>query len=345
VCQGLVIFGSADGYVYCLKASDGDLVWRFQAAPEDRRVMIYDGLESAWPVHGSVLVEDGVAYFAAGRSVFLDGGIYLFGIDARTGKKLYETCLSGRDPETGEQPKSAVRGFDMPSGLPDVLTSDGTFLYMGDMKFDRECVRQPTGGNHLFCPTGFLDDSFWHRSYWIYGSQFQAGWGGWWRMGNVVPSGRLLVMDKSSIYGFGKNFQPGGNAGQWRRGEYYHLFATDKDFQLVQRSRTTGKRRGGAPGDRSLVKLRWSHAAPLETRAMVLAGDKLFVAGPIGETHKSLSAFEGKEGIRLMAISTEDGRKLAEYELDSIPVFDGMAAAGGKLYLTTKAGDVLCCGG
>ena len=75
---------------------------------------------------------------------------------------------------------------------------------------------------------------------------------------------------------------------------------------------------------------------------MLLAGEILFVAGPLGETHVSLDAFEGKEGIRLRAVSAADGAKLAEHELDALPVFDGLAAAGGKLYLATKDGRVLC---
>ncbi|NQT13469.1 MAG: PQQ-binding-like beta-propeller repeat protein, partial [Planctomycetes bacterium] len=66
--RGRVIFGSADGYVYCLRESDGELAWRFRAAPEERRIMAFGQLESAWPVHGSVLVLDGEVYCVAGRS-------------------------------------------------------------------------------------------------------------------------------------------------------------------------------------------------------------------------------------------------------------------------------------
>ncbi|MEK6238267.1 MAG: PQQ-binding-like beta-propeller repeat protein, partial [Planctomycetales bacterium] len=38
--KGLALFGSADGWIYAVRASDGELAWRFLAAPEDRRVYV-----------------------------------------------------------------------------------------------------------------------------------------------------------------------------------------------------------------------------------------------------------------------------------------------------------------
>lgn len=67
VYKNLVIFGSRDGWVYCLLAHDGELVWRFLAAPSKRLLMSYGQLESVWPVHGSVLVQNDVVYFVVGR--------------------------------------------------------------------------------------------------------------------------------------------------------------------------------------------------------------------------------------------------------------------------------------
>ena len=75
---------------------------------------------------------------------------------------------------------------------------------------------------------------------------------------------------------------------------------------------------------------------------MVLAGETLFVAGPHGETHQSLPAYLGEQGISLQAISTTDGKAVTTYELTSLPVLDGMAAAGGRLFLATKDGRVTC---
>ena len=46
-----------------------------------------------------------------------------------------------------------------------------------------------------------------------------------------------------------------------------------------------------------------------------------------------------------MFISLIDGGGLTEHYLDSPPVWDGMAAARGRLFLSTTGGKVLCLGG
>ncbi|MEO7800333.1 MAG: PQQ-binding-like beta-propeller repeat protein, partial [Opitutaceae bacterium] len=78
---GRVIVGGMDGWVYCLRATDGALVWRFQAAPNSRQHGAFEQIESAWPVHGSVLVENDTVNLVAGRSVFLDGGLRFIRLD------------------------------------------------------------------------------------------------------------------------------------------------------------------------------------------------------------------------------------------------------------------------
>jgi len=44
----------------------------------------------------------------------------------------------------------------------------------------------------------------------------------------------------------------------------------------------------------------------------------------------------------LMAISASDGTELAQYRLDSSSVFDGMAAAYERLYVSMENGSLLC---
>jgi hypothetical protein len=182
---GRVIFGSADGYVYCLRFDSGELIWRFRAAPEERRMTSFEQVESVWPVSGSVLVQDGIVYCIAGRSMFVDGGLRLVKIDAASGKLIGERVLDENDPSSGENLQQYVEVRNMPVGLPDILSSDGEHLFMRSqvMDFDgnrtRESLVQAKGSDvaraavqkgpqaHLFSPTGLLDDTWWHRSYWV----------------------------------------------------------------------------------------------------------------------------------------------------------------------------------
>jgi len=378
IYQGLALFGSADGYVYCVRAADGKLAWRFRAAPEDRRIVSYGQLESVWPVHGSVLVLDDVVYFAAGRSSYLDGGMYLYRLNPRTGEMLSKTNINNRDPQTDLPPQKTARGVDMPGALPDVLSSDGQFVYMRHMRFNRDGAEQKPDVPHLFSPAGFLDDSWWHRTYWLYGTDMNSGWGGWATMGNQAAAGRLLVLDESSAYGFGRLNQYAthgshvglpGSLTPWppperdsraRGAIHYRLFACSKQPEVIEtvlseaqaKAQTPAKKR---PATRKEIKCRWSQTVGLWVRAMVLADKTLFLAGPPevfsfdyaqdkADQKPDVDAFEGKKGAILYAVSAEDGGKLAEYKLESPPVFDGMIAANGQLYLTMKNGQVLCLG-
>jgi hypothetical protein len=46
----------------------------------------------------------------------------------------------------------------------------------------------------------------------------------------------------------------------------------------------------------------------------------------------------------LAAVSAADGAELAKINLDSPPVFDGLIAAGGQLFVTLENGVLACLG-
>lgn len=336
----------------------------------------FEQVESVWPVHGSVLVHRDVLYCVAGRSMFVDGGMRLLRLDPKTGRTLSETVLDHRDPETGENLQEHVKGLNMPAALPDVLSCDDRYVYMRSQRFDLEGVRQqiaPTPvteqegeGVHLFSSIGFLDGSWFHRGYFMYGKSIASGANGWFLAGRVIPAGRLLVVDDSTVYGFGRKPQ----YFRWTTPLEYHLFAADKRPEIL--SMRTGEPAGQAerlrrPEKCSVPIIRpaydWSRSAPLQVRAMVLAKEKLFMAGPpdvVDEEEvfsdqasaelraklaRQSAALDGREGAILWVVSAPDGKRLAQHRLASPPVWDGMAAANGRLYLSTTGGKVVCLAG
>jgi hypothetical protein len=58
-----------------------------------------------------------------------------------------------------------------------------------------------------------------------------------------------------------------------------------------------------------------------------------------------VEALEGKYGGRLLAVSSEKGEIIGRTDLGSPPVFDGMAAVSGRLYVSTLDGRVVSLSG
>jgi outer membrane protein assembly factor BamB len=83
VVEGKVYFGSDDGCVYCVQASDGQLVWRYRAAPSDYQTPSNGKMISLWPNRTGVIVEGGVVYCGVG--IFPGEGVYICALDAQTG--------------------------------------------------------------------------------------------------------------------------------------------------------------------------------------------------------------------------------------------------------------------
>jgi len=377
IYRGMALFGSSDGHVYCLRASDGCLVWRFLAAPVDRRVASFDQIESTWPVHGSVLVDRDIAYFTAGRSTYLDGGITVYGLEPMIGKILHKRLLTGPYPfEEGDRDMA----FFILGANSDVLVSEGGYLYMRQKKLTPELeevnvpVLSSKGaqdvGLHVFSTAGLLDDSWYNRTFWMYSKR----WPGF-QLANQAPkSGQLLVKDDEKTYAVRVFYRRNVHSPMFFPGtDGYLLFAdlNTNEPQIVgeegsrepvkwlpqsdfSRARGNEMRKIGSKAfglDKMIGYTRaeppaWTRWLPVRIRAMVKAGQTLFVAGApdVFDPNDPYAAFEARKGASLVAVSCMDGTKLSEMSLESPPVFDGLIAAGKSLFVVLRDGNIVCLG-
>ncbi len=374
---GRVLFGSADGQVYCLRAGDGELIWRFRAAPDERLVGAFGQLESAWPVHGSVLVQNGIAYATAGRSSFLDGGIHVHGLDPATGRVLHSALVEGPEPDFEDGPG---RCFWVEGARSEVLVGDGRSVYMRQVELDGELrARKPeyltimgdhAVGRHLFSTSGLLDDEWYNRSFWMH----SARWPGFYLANQAPKSGQLIVFDDATTWAVKVFHRRNRHSPMFFPGkEGYLLFADDIDNepQLVGRDgqpkpvewlpqNTFSSSKGPIPVGTTAVDRdkgvgftrsrppKWTTWIPVRIQAMVKTADTLFVAGApdVLDEADPLAGLQGRRGGELRAVSARDGKpSAATIALDAPPVLDGLIAAAGCLYLVAKDGSVTCFGG
>jgi outer membrane protein assembly factor BamB len=83
--------------VYAWEAATGKPLWRFRAAPAERRIPVYGQLLSTWPAASGVLVEGGTAYVAAGIVNY--DGTHVYALDVATGRIQWQNNTAGHmDP-------------------------------------------------------------------------------------------------------------------------------------------------------------------------------------------------------------------------------------------------------
>ena len=279
IFEGRCLFGSHDGYVYCLRAEDGALLWRYLVAPLDRRIVAFGQIESAWPVAGSVLVRGRVAYAAAGRAPDADGGITIVALDTRTGEALW----------------SAKSRAEM-VGMCDYLVAAGEQVFLANLGFDLKTGKcTPTkapshlrGGKAGLLETSWLDANL----------ALRKSIHTWTARG---AEGELLAMGAQGT--FGCRVAEGKSA----------LFGT-------------GSRK-------------WSInvKAPRQVRALVVAGHHLLWAS-------AKARYSPAQGGVLTLSNTRDGATVTEVALPAPPVFDGLAVAHERVYISLVNGTLLSLG-
>ena len=296
---GLALFGCQDGWVYCLRAADGALVWRFRAAPRESLALAFGQLESRWPVTGGVLVKSGRAYFAAGRTSELAGGVVGYAVDAWTGKLLWQA-----EPPPTERDRGTVRGI---AYLGDLPVDAGTQIQLAHPRWLVHAETGQSAGTAKALALhssrdGLLDYSWPRKGPTSRGPVYQ-------RYGSVT--GDYLVFQESKVFGYCRR-PPSARA----KSRANTIFVVD------------------TKGDHG-----WTVDVPTGVliEAMALAGDVLFVAG----TRTTEST--GERGM-ILALSAEDGRELATVQMDDLPATAGLAVGDGRLYLSTRQGQVLCMG-
>ncbi|HET6428534.1 MAG TPA: PQQ-binding-like beta-propeller repeat protein [Phycisphaerae bacterium] len=286
VHKGLCLVGCHDGWVYALRADDGKLVWRFRAAPAERRIVAYGQVESAWPVTGGVLIAGEKAYVIAGRTTEADGGVYVHALDPATGKALWSARRV--KPDDGAIGAWNLRGLkDDYFGPSDVLCSDGATVAISAHRAGR-----------------FACDS-------------------------------------------GKNVSGGGIAGP-KFGLMRSRYAADNQRVSYPPVAFVGSESLKVATVRDNATRKTSSFVSLSGKggwkAELPAGATIESLAIAGDTALAAVSTRGGAG-EVWVFSRADGKKLGSCPLPTGPAFEGLSAAGGKVYVALQNGAVACLAG
>jgi hypothetical protein len=237
----------------------------------------------------------------------MDGGIRLYSLELKTGRVLAKTDVA---MTRGRHNAGTIRKM----ALPDILSAENADIWMRQLGVDKGLALVEKAP-HLFAPRGFLDDTWWLRTHWIYGTDVGGGYTHWPDVGNVVPSGRLLAFSGDGlIYGYGRmTYRMGDGHVRSDMAGGYKLFAEGLATAPAVEERRDATRR-----------IKWTAQLPFVARSIVLTRDALLVAGGKSPTESTAGLGPGS----LWIVSHQDGSRMAASALPAPPVLDGMAVSG-----------------
>ncbi len=173
VWEDRVLAVSDDGFLYCLAAADGKLLWKLRGGPGDSMVLGNGQMVSRWPARGGPVIADGVVYFAAG--IWPSEGIFIYAVEAATGKVLWCNNTAGSivmgQPHGGATARSGLsaQGYLVVAGdrllvptgraVPAALSrADGKFLYFHLQRYGSGGGAEVVAADPLFFNGGCFFD-------------------------------------------------------------------------------------------------------------------------------------------------------------------------------------------
>jgi len=356
--RGLALYGTREGWVRCRIAATGEPAWSFRAAPEERLILDDSHVESAWPLHGSVLIFNDTVYAVAGRSSNLDGGLRLFALDPVTGSvKASSTFYTEQT-----QQRDYYEGVNN-----DLLATDGERIFLKHMRIDPQSLAitrqqwwsfsgpdgklknyskdplklpaETTRTHELSASAGFLDDELFGRAHMqldrtelcnricfdadrSYGVRHSVGPG---HYQYYIPGSLglpVLCFDRK------KQSQPAA------KGQKSH-----KDADPMAGMKGSGLR-DKPPVDPGLV---WSRRLPIRPTALISAGKHIILGGgpDLLDPADPLKGPEWRAGGVIYALNRTDGSVVTKTTLPTPPVHEGVIAFESGVFACLKCGSVV----
>lgn len=331
-----VYFGSDDGVAYCLSAKDGSVTWKMRAGPRDERILARGRMISRWPVRTGVLVDDGVAFFGAG--IFPHEAVYLYAVEAKSGKVIWKNDAiseadAGRNDLTPQGYLLASKDFlFVPSGrtLPAAFDrKTGQMNHKRRHSWRRDAGGQVGGSNAMLADNQIYSVGEHHI---LAMDQGRGGVGFGWFKGRcmTLDGGMAFMANGKEIIAVDRRT----HAEATRERHRLEITVEGLNRELRRKKKTAkdyapkmAKLKAARDGIKKLnsVGVKWRVDSPLES-TIIVSGNTV-VAGGDGQ---------------VVALDSKNGSVKFDAKIDG--EVRGLAAAGGRLYVSTSKGMIHCFG-
>lgn len=311
VAKEKVYFASDDGFLYCLNARSGAMVWKFRGGPSEKTVLGNERLISMWPARGGPVVEDGVVYFTAGVWPFM--GIFIHALDAETGQVVWSNSGTGSTYTKQQHDAFAFAGV-APQGYI-AATADALLIPGG--RTPPLCLDRKTGAvRFLDLANRALGNDAGGYAPRVHGDRYFDGSA----MYNLAD-GAPLVRAKSPVLALDEWIIAESKAAV--------AYAYPPDAEEVAKKNAKGET---VMSKKYTAHPLWKTDAGVDVSAVLLqAGGRLYASGPAG---------------RILAIDVrakKPGALVWQGQVEGEPC--EALAAEGRLFVVTRQGALYCFGG
>ena len=337
VWKNRVFVGSDDGFVYCLKASDGELIWKKRGGPNDEKLLGNGKMISRWPIRTGVLIDDGIAYFAAG--FFPHENVYLYAVRAEDGKLIWKNdTISQQSANRNElSPQgyllASKNQLFIPSGrsLPESFDRQtGQLVFNRKLGWRGEQAGGLIGGTYALLADEQIYTGTQNHLLALDQKTGRTGFG-W------FPGRRLAVVGDMAYLATGQELvamdrSPYAKASARRNALEYKIKGLRSSVRRASGDRRTKLQRDLKSSEEQLEQHRHKNIAPtIKWRVPCTVDGELVVTANC--------VFAGGQG-QVSAFNRQNGKVVWDATIDGKA--RGLAVANGRLYVSTDEGKIYC---
>jgi len=218
----------------------------------------------------------------------------------------------------------------------DLMSTDGTSVFLHHLCFNEKLEEQEKKSRHPFSTSNFIDDSDNIRTHWFLGygdfTKLPVAYQ-WMESGKPTNYGTMVSINGSMIAYDDKAAYVMSRKGYIRR-------QPNRPFD----SNEAGGRDFMPKAEGVPVAVEWKQDVTLRSRTIVRAGDTLVLGGMPDNKNSAFpyDLVEGKRADVIQMYSAADGKETGEIKLPTAVVWDGIAPANDKLYVSTVDGKLTC---